>query len=90
MVSNQPRPSGATRPARPSLDLPYYGIGFVDAVKRGFKKYATFTGRASCASIGGGRCSPSPDTSCSVCWRSLSARQPHETGVGILHSSRCR
>ena len=29
-----------------SLDLPYYGIGFVDAVKRGFKKYA-FTGRAS-------------------------------------------
>ena len=33
--------------APPSLDLPYYGIGFVDAVKRGFKKYATFTGRAS-------------------------------------------
>jgi uncharacterized membrane protein YhaH (DUF805 family) len=26
--------------------LPHYGIGFVDAVKRGFKKYATFTGRA--------------------------------------------
>ena len=26
---------------------PHYGIGFVDAVKRGFKKYATFTGRAS-------------------------------------------
>ena len=47
VVSNQPRPSGATRPAPPSLDLPYYGIGFVDAVKRGFKKYATFTGRAS-------------------------------------------
>ena len=41
VVSNQPRPSGATRPR------PYYGIGFVDAVKRGFKKYATFTGRAS-------------------------------------------
>ena len=47
MVSYQPQPSGATRPAPPSLDLPYYGIGFVDAVKRGFKKYATFTGRAS-------------------------------------------
>ena len=31
----------------PSLDLPHYGINFVDAVKRGFKKYATFTGRAS-------------------------------------------
>lgn len=47
MVSYQPQPSGASRPAPPSLDLPYYGIGFVDAVKRGFKKYATFTGRAS-------------------------------------------
>jgi uncharacterized membrane protein YhaH (DUF805 family) len=47
VVSYQPQPSGATRPAPPSLDLPYYGIGFVDAVKRGFKKYATFTGRAS-------------------------------------------
>lgn len=47
MANHQPQPSGATRPAPPSLDLPYYGIGFVDAVKRGFKKYATFTGRAS-------------------------------------------
>ena len=47
MVSYQPQPSGVTRPAPPSLDLPHYGIGFVDAVKRGFKKYATFTGRAS-------------------------------------------
>jgi uncharacterized membrane protein YhaH (DUF805 family) len=47
VVSYQPQPSGATRPAPPSLDLPYYGIGFVDAVKRGFKKYARFTGRAS-------------------------------------------
>ena len=27
--------------------MPYYGIGFVDAIKRGFKKYATFSGRAS-------------------------------------------
>jgi uncharacterized membrane protein YhaH (DUF805 family) len=31
----------------PSLEMPYYGIGFVDAIKRGFKKYATFSGRAS-------------------------------------------
>jgi len=27
--------------------MPYYGIGFVDAIKRGFKKYAAFKGRAS-------------------------------------------
>jgi uncharacterized membrane protein YhaH (DUF805 family) len=27
--------------------LPHYGIGFAGAVARGFKKYATFTGRAS-------------------------------------------
>ena len=31
----------------PPLDWPYYGIGFVPAVKRAFQKYATFTGRAS-------------------------------------------
>ncbi|HEY9293033.1 MAG TPA: DUF805 domain-containing protein [Microlunatus sp.] len=30
-----------------TLDLPYYGIGFVDAVKRALKKYARFDGRAS-------------------------------------------
>lgn len=30
-----------------SLDQPYYGIGPVDAVKRFFQKYSTFTGRAS-------------------------------------------
>lgn len=47
MAHHQPQPSGATRPAPPFLELPYYGIGFIDAVKRGFKKYATFTGRAS-------------------------------------------
>jgi uncharacterized membrane protein YhaH (DUF805 family) len=29
------------------LDWPHYGIGFIDAIKRGFAKYATFTGRAS-------------------------------------------
>ena len=47
MVESQHQPLADTRSASPSLDLPYYGIGFVDAVKRGFKKYATFTGRAS-------------------------------------------
>lgn len=30
-----------------NLDLPYYGIGFVPAVKRAFQKYAKFDGRAS-------------------------------------------
>ena len=43
MTSYQPQPSGVT----PPLELPHYGIGFIDAIKRGFKKYATFTGRAS-------------------------------------------
>lgn len=46
MASYQPQPVDAM-PSAPPLELPYYGIGFVDAVKRGFKKYATFTGRAS-------------------------------------------
>jgi uncharacterized membrane protein YhaH (DUF805 family) len=45
-VSYQPYSSGTSQ-ASPPLDLPYYGIGLVDAVKRGFKKYATFKGRAS-------------------------------------------
>lgn len=47
-MSYQPSPSGTAQLSPPPpLDLPHYGIGFVDAVKRGFKKYATFTGRAS-------------------------------------------
>jgi uncharacterized membrane protein YhaH (DUF805 family) len=33
--------------AEPPLDRPHYGIGPVDAVRRGFRKYATFAGRAS-------------------------------------------
>ena len=45
MVSYQPQ-SSATPPA-PPLELPHYGVGFIDAIKRGFKKYATFSGRAS-------------------------------------------
>jgi uncharacterized membrane protein YhaH (DUF805 family) len=48
VASYQPQPSAAVLPAPPPpLELPHYGIGFVAAVKRGFKKYATFTGRAS-------------------------------------------
>lgn len=31
----------------PRLDQPHYGIGFVPAVLRGFRKYAVFNGRAS-------------------------------------------
>ncbi|MGH3339186.1 MAG: DUF805 domain-containing protein, partial [Propionibacteriaceae bacterium] len=46
IVTYQPVPTG-TAQASPPLNLPHYGIGFVDAVKRGFKKYATFKGRAS-------------------------------------------
>jgi uncharacterized membrane protein YhaH (DUF805 family) len=34
-------------PAPPSLDLPYYGVSFGGAIRRGFKKYANFKGRAS-------------------------------------------
>ena len=30
----------------PPLEWPHYGIGFAGAVRRGFAKYATFTGRA--------------------------------------------
>ncbi|MFJ6415532.1 DUF805 domain-containing protein [Paeniglutamicibacter sp. NPDC091659] len=33
--------------AQDSLDLPRYGASFGEAVKRYFKKYATFSGRAS-------------------------------------------
>src|SRR3712207_7305441 len=32
---------------QPPLDWPHYGVGFRDAIVRGFKKYATFAGRAS-------------------------------------------
>jgi uncharacterized membrane protein YhaH (DUF805 family) len=46
-VSYQPQPSDVSRPAQPPLDLPYYGISFGGAIARGFKKYATFAGRAS-------------------------------------------
>jgi uncharacterized membrane protein YhaH (DUF805 family) len=49
VVSYQPLPSDApwSGSPPPPLDMPHYGIGFIDAIKRGFKKYATFSGRAS-------------------------------------------
>jgi uncharacterized membrane protein YhaH (DUF805 family) len=47
MVSYQPYSGVPAHPSPPSIDMPYYGIGFVDAIKRGFKKYAAFKGRAS-------------------------------------------
>lgn len=34
-------------PAEPPIDWPYYGIGPGAALRRGFAKYATFSGRAS-------------------------------------------
>jgi len=46
-VSDQPQPSDVSRPGQPPLDLPHYGISFGGAIARGFKKYATFAGRAS-------------------------------------------
>ena len=47
MVTYQPYYSAPAQPSPPALDMPHYGIGFIDAIKRGFKKYATFSGRAS-------------------------------------------
>lgn len=44
MAQYQPTPQTG---AEPPLDWPWYGIGFGAAVKRFFKKYATFNGRAS-------------------------------------------
>jgi len=43
-VSYQPQPSNAVPPP---LQMPHYGISFGGAIARGFKKYATFAGRAS-------------------------------------------
>ena len=44
----QPAPPPPAIPpnTEPPLDQPWYGIGFMDAFKRTFKKYATFSGRA--------------------------------------------
>jgi hypothetical protein len=39
IVSYQPNPSGTAQlSSPPPLDLPHYGIGFIDAVKRGFNE----------------------------------------------------
>ncbi len=46
-MSYQPQTGYPAQAGEPPLDHPWYGIGFVDAVKRVFKKYATFEGRAS-------------------------------------------
>lgn len=55
-AAGQPLPQGmpayggygnAVPGAEPTLDEPWYGIGFVAAVQRFFLKYATFRGRAS-------------------------------------------
>ena len=46
-MSYQPQPAYPLPLGEPPLDHPWYGIGFVDAIKRGFKKYAKFDGRAS-------------------------------------------
>lgn len=45
-MSYAPAPQGAPA-AAPSLSAPLYGASFGQAIQRFFKKYATFTGRAS-------------------------------------------
>lgn len=40
-------PVTASATGSPTIDKPFYGIGFGGAVGRYFKKYATFSGRAS-------------------------------------------
>ncbi len=40
-------PYAPAQPGTPDLSQPLYGAGIGDAVKRFFKKYATFSGRAS-------------------------------------------
>jgi Protein of unknown function (DUF805) len=90
VANHQPQPSGGTRPAPPSLDLPYYGIGFVDAVKRGFRKYATFTGRASRSEYWWWVLFTFTGYLVLGLLAFASARQRHETGVGLLASWRCR
>jgi uncharacterized membrane protein YhaH (DUF805 family) len=46
LSSYQPQPYAA-QVGPPPLEMPHYGISFGGAIARGFKKYATFTGRAS-------------------------------------------
>lgn len=48
----------APAPEPTTLDLPFYGASFGASVRRFFRKYAVFTGRAS-RSESGGQCSSS-------------------------------
>ncbi|WP_138445276.1 DUF805 domain-containing protein [Sinomonas susongensis] len=47
MTAPQYPTSASTTTTAPPLAAPYYGAPFMEAVKRFFKKYATFSGRAS-------------------------------------------
>jgi hypothetical protein len=47
MSCQQPYPTKPAYNAEPPLWAPYYGAPFPAAVQRFFKKYATFSGRAS-------------------------------------------
>ena len=55
---------------QPPLELPYYGISFGGAIARGFKKYATFAGRASRSEYWWWTLFTFSPTSCSGCWHS--------------------
>ena len=91
MASYQPQPSGAVSSAPPPpLELPHYGIGFVDAVKRAFKKYATFTGRASRSEYWWWVLFTFTGYLVLGLLAFASARQRHETGVGLRDSSQSR
>lgn len=46
-LSNEPLNVPPIPRAKPPLDQPWYGIGLFGAFKRAFRKYATFSGRAS-------------------------------------------
>lgn len=47
VTENIPNAAPVAAPTEPTLDQPYYGIGLGGAIARFFKKYATFSGRAS-------------------------------------------
>ncbi len=84
MVSYQRYYAAPAQPSPPSLDMPYYGISFTDAIKRGFKKYATFRGEPAVASTGGGRCSPSSSTLCCAYRPMYSVSRPHRMAAALL------
>ena len=65
MVSYQPYSGAPAQPPPPSLDMPYYGIGFVDAIKRGFGNTPHSKDAPAAASTGGGYCSLTWSVSCS-------------------------